>query len=442
MWIEHRGSHQDSLQGYQRLTPTTLGHKFLSAATSKLTVQAWASYGSIDHLFKGAEIESFSFIYDYVRKYGEMPSQEAFQDATGHKLPNVPDAPGYYLDQLKDRHTAQAMKEAVEYASAKIQPGNVGARDALEALSSRIFALNAENNPNTIVDFRNAKQHVIDEYLLKWNLGDQYGIQLGWPTIDNLIGGVMQGDLVSFVGRPAMGKTWKIMWSAMHAWDVQGKLPMIVSLEMPPIQLEQRLAAIYTHIPISHIKQQEGKHLSSASMDYLTAKLDEASEREVPFPIVDGNLGATTVEELYMLCRQIKPDVVYIDGAYLMGHSDGRLNRYQRVAENCDLLKSLIAGELGIPVIASWQFNKDAAKKSSKGEAAGLEDIGYSDAIGQHSSVVLGLFEEESVETMYRRKIDILKDRHSGRGQFYMNWDFKNMDFSESDEDPSNFKYK
>jgi hypothetical protein len=95
------------------------------------------------------------------------------------------------------------------------------------------------------------------------------------------------------------------------------------------------------------------------------------------------------------------------------------------------------------PVVVSWQFSRDAAKKNKKkGEKAGLEDIGYTDAIGQVSSLVLGLFEEESVETIKQRKIEILKGRNGEIGSFITRWDFNKMDFSEiEDEDVSELQF-
>jgi hypothetical protein len=97
------------------------------------------------------------------------------------------------------------------------------------------------------------------------------------------------------------------------------------------------------------------------------------------------------------------------------------------VAENCELLKEEIAGNLGIPVAASWQFSREAAKKmgSKKGGAVGLEDIGYTDAIGQISSIVLGLLEEDNVETMKKKTVTIMKGRSGESGEFKINWQFE-----------------
>jgi len=83
----------------------------------------------------------------------------------------------------------------------------------------------------------------------------------------------------------------------------------------------------------------------------------------------------------------------------------------------------------------SWQFNREATKKAKKGggDHGDLEDIGYSDAIGQISSIALSLFQEDGIETMKRRKIQVMKGRNGEVGQFSIAWDFVQMSFQQVD---------
>ena len=100
------------------------------------------------------------------------------------------------------------------------------------------------------------------------------------------------------------------------------------------------------------------------------------------------------------------------------------------MAENADLIKQQLS-DLA-PTICSWQFARGVTKKAKKGaEQVELEDIGYTDAIGQVSSLVLGLLEETSATTMKRRRIEILKGRNGEAGHFVTHWDWKAMKFDE-----------
>ena len=77
----------------------------------------------------------------------------------------------------------------------------------------------------------------------------------------------------------------------------------------------------------------------------------------------------------------------------------------------------------------------------AKEDKVGLEYIGDSDAIGRNSSLILGMFEEESPETIRRREISVLKGRHGETGSFFIKWDFENMDFSEYHESEHILEY-
>jgi len=152
--------------------------------------------------------------------------------------------------------------------------------------------------------------------------------------------------------------------------------------------------------------------------------------------VVDGAFAAT-VDEIAALARQFRPDSIWIDGAYLLKHPTER-DRYRRVAENAEAIKQRLAPIA--PTVCSWQFAKQSSGKTNNGSKTvgrlDLEDIGFSYAIPQVSSIVLGLFEDESVETMGARVIEILKGRKGEIGSFRTRWDFHNMDFSEVTEEP------
>ena len=262
----------------------------------------------------------------------------------------------------------------------------------------------------------------------------------GWPSLDEITGGLIKGDLISFIGRPAAGKTWQMLYAAHHGWETSGKahllakekgvecdVPpqsrMFVSMEMATLAITQRLAAMQSHQDAFKVKSAA---LLKDNKQKLTASLYEIQGYPAPFYVVDGNLAAT-IEDIAILARQLKPDAIFIDGAYLLAHPTER-DRYRRVAENCHLMKRELA-QLA-PVAASWQFAKTASKKK-KGDKADLDDIGYTDAIAQISSIVVGISEEESVETMKCRVNEIMKGRSGETGAFRTNWNFQTMDFQE-----------
>jgi replicative DNA helicase len=175
----------------------------------------------------------------------------------------------------------------------------------------------------------------------------------------------------------------------------------------------------------------KGELVTSAHKDYFS-KLNALPGHPVPFWVVDGNLTAT-IADIEALALILKPGLIVIDGAYLAKHPTEK-DRYRRIAENMDLIKMDLAALA--PTICSWQFNRDL-KKLKKGEEGGLDEIGGSAAIGHHSSLVLGLFEDDTVETEKRRRVSIKKGRNGEEGEFFIKWAFtqQTTDFSQVEEE-------
>lgn len=416
----------------------SFGKLFVSAILAEKSVANLLQFGAIDHLFKASEEPVYQYVRTFVKQYQALPTPETIEMHTGETILPAAEPSGYYHDLLVTRHTETKLRQSMKKAHDLLLPENKDPDAALAEVTAAVMELIAQKHQKQVVDFRAAYELVIPQYAAQLTTKDQLGLHLGWPKFDKMTGGLITGDVTSMVGRPAAGKTWQMLFGALHGWKVAGEKflltgdepdtdqsRMFVSMEMGALPISQRLASMQVGFSASNIKN--GK-LGSVGLKALKKGLSEIKGYPHPFYVVDGNLAAT-VEDLWMLARQLKPSAIFIDGAYLVKHPTER-DRFRRVAENADLIKQELAAIA--PTVCSWQFARSAAKKNKKkGEKADLDDIGYTDAIGQVSSIVLGLFEEESVETLKQRKIEILKGRNGEVGSFSTRWDFGKMDFSE-----------
>ena len=187
-----------------------------------------------------------------------------------------------------------------------------------------VLQLVTEQHGNQVSDLRKAYDMIIGAYAAQ-NHGTDCGLQLGWPYLDTMTGGLHLTDMVSMVGRPGIGKTWQMLYCAHHGWQQaeadpqnKGESRMFVSMEMSILAIEQRLAALHTHVPFSG--RQERRDVFGRLQD-LKKGLKEMQGFKAPFWIVDGNLTAT-VDDLYLLAKQLKPDAIFIDGAYLVKNTE------------------------------------------------------------------------------------------------------------------------
>lgn len=400
------------------------GIDLLSALVADGDTKQFVFMEDVTPYLRPVEMQLFEFIRGHVHDNGVLPHAGTVEEDTDFTLTKVKEPSSYYLKRVRDRYVKDVLRTAVESANKEftIKTGDVD--KGVSVIMDAVLRLSILENTAQVVDFRDAYDYVWSTFVSATKGVATGGRTLGWPTFDSQVGGVVAADLVSVVGRPAMGKTWFLLWIALHMWRKYDMPVVFFSMEMPKETMLQRMAALWTSVQMTGL--QRGA-LDSNEKARLHKGMLKVKGMKHPFLLVDGNL-CSTVADVYTYSQQLSPSAVFIDGAYLLGHPNPRLNRYQRVAENCDLLKKDVAGSLGVPVVASWQFSKEAEKKKGK---AGLADIGYTDAIAQLSSVVLGLFEDDNVETLYKRKIEILKGRSGETGQFYVRWDFARMNFNE-----------
>lgn len=405
---------------------SSVGRKLLSSLIYKGDVKEFLELDLFADLFKESEANLFQFMMDHMAGYGVMPSVDTIEDKIGDVLVDASEPPAYYMDELEKRYLQSSVKRIVTEANNALMEQDP--EKAFKLVLDQVSRLNMHRSRNQLVDFREASDLVYGEYMKTKAMEDNASLLFGWPTLDNMTGGLRGGDVCSVVGRPASGKTFQLLYVAHTHW-MGGGMPLVLSMEMTNTLIAQRLAAMNTHIPLTHLLKGE---LSTKKAEQMMAELEKNEDKERPFWLVDGNLTAT-VDDLIMLCRQLKPTAVFIDGAYLLRHPNPKASKWDKLTENAEWIKQKLATELMLPVVCSYQFNREAAKKKKgkDGDKAGLEDIYGTDAIAQLSSVVLGLFEHESVETEKRRRIDVIKGRNGETGEFLINWDFVGMDFAE-----------
>lgn len=420
----------------------SVGAKLLSSFAASGDVASYIRCGLTEELFLPSERILFDVIDAHVTKYGAFPSEDVVKKELNGEFDgydSCEDAPGYYHDQLVERYLHRGLQAGITQAVESLNQQDPKA--SLDVLSDMVTDLLMRKDPDKLIDFRNSKDLITRQYQKVWNQDEeQGGLRFGWPYLDNMTQGLWPGDLVTYVGRPAMGKTFNLLYTALHGWAVQKKPILFVSMEMIPLLILQRLTAMHLKLPLTNLMHAD---LSKPLADKMKEGLSNLSKSEVPFWILDGNL-SSSVKDVFRYARQLKPEAVFIDGAYLLEHENHRLNEYAKVSENAKRLKGQIAGSLGVPVIASYQFNREASKKMQKksgDNVPGLQDIGYSDAIGQLSSIVLGLLEDESVETLKSRRINVLKGRYGEVGEFKIKWDFMHMDFCEIDETEGDLQF-
>lgn len=382
--------------------------------------------------FTSAEWEVVSFFLDHLRQYGVIPSKKTVIDKIdGVILSMIPkkvsEPPAYYLDQCYQRYITEQMSEAFTSAVDLVNGGDPV--HALDLVSKTLINLPRTRAHAKVYDVRDMTDAELDSLKDEMQFGVAGAIETPWPTLNKSSTGFMPGDLAVVVGRTGSGKSWLLLKIAYEAWQKYGKRVMLVSMEMTSKAMLRRLYCIHTKTNPMMLK--EG--LLSDEWKKFSEEVKGLSKSNSPLWVLDGAMTAR-VDDLKAHIGSLEPDMVIIDGAYLIGHHNKMLSRFERVTEVVRDLKTEIAMNYGLPVVASYQFNREA-KKKPKSEELGTHQIGLSDEIGQLSSIALGIDpgKGEGEDADMFKKVYIMKSREGIQTDYLIDWDFELMSFSEAE---------
>ena len=277
----------------------SIGKKFLAAVVASGDVSAILQSGPIEHLFRGNEIELFTFVLEFVKQYGSVPKADTILAHTGEELPAPTEPAPYYRDLMEVRHVEIALKNAMKAASEALQPNGAGrGRGARRPHEGRPGARQPEAR-------QPARRPCARRTTCSWGSSTRSGtgggrraLLLGWPYLDEMTGGMRQGrpDLLCRKAgngedlADALRLPLRLAPQAELDPNRPGSSRMFVSMEMNVLPIEQRLAAMHMSIPADQIKKGA---LSKTGVIKFKKGLKELEGYKAPFWIVDGNLTAT-----------------------------------------------------------------------------------------------------------------------------------------------------
>jgi len=218
------------------------------------------------------------------------------------------------------------------------------------------------------------------------------GTPTGYTDLDHMTAGFQPGDLIIIAARPSMGKTTLALNIAEYASaDPRNKhkVPSVVfSLEMGKEQLVMRLFASIAKIDFG--KMRTG-HFQDSDWPRLTRAAGILHDAKI---FID-DTPAITVLELRSKARRLKSEhdigLIIVDYLQLMRGGANVESRQQEISDISRSLKAL-AKELGVPVIALSQLNRELEKRADKRPM--MSDLRESGAIEQDADVIMFVYRE------------------------------------------------
>lgn len=232
--------------------------------------------------------------------------------------------------------------------------------------------------------------HIRDVLAREWESlhgGHEPGIMTGFCDLDELTGGLHNGDLILLAARPSVGKT-SMALSLAYGLASRQRPVLFFSIEMSRDQLAQRMLSMHTRIDLGKIRDHR---VPLADMDTLAEAFGVVSE----FPIVlcdDATMTVAGMRARVMRHLQDYPgSVVIVDYLQLMIGGKAE-NRVQEVSQISRGMKQL-ARDANVPLIALSQLSRAVEGRTS--HVPLLSDLRESGSLEQDADIVMFIYREE-----------------------------------------------
>lgn len=257
--------------------------------------------------------------------------------------------------------------------------------DVLQQAEGRLFELSQRNVKKEVVQIDPIITQAIDTIqAAAGNETGLSGLQSGFADLDKMTSGWQNSDLIIIAARPAMGKTAMVLSMCKNMAVNYGTHVAIFSLEMPKLQLVNRL--------IQNVCEIEGEKIKSGRLsDTEWQQLMTRIKALYSAPIyIDDSPGLSILElrtKARRLVREKGIQFIVIDYLQLMNASGMRFgSREQEVSMISRSLKEM-AKELNIPIVALSQLNRSVESRSED-KRPQLSDLRESGAIEQDADIV------------------------------------------------------
>lgn len=368
-------------------------------------------------LLSETEKKAVNWCVNYSRKFRHMPTKERFE-TTEFSV--------YFTTYLTASPLEDIYDQAIEYKRQEYFNSKI---NEIAVLTSGGETLNPDvviklgRELSSVSSEEDESVHTIDRTSL-YSDEIENDFKFGYATLDNAIGGLKPSEVCVLVARTGVGKTLITCDFALKAAR-EGKRVLFISAEMANIQIATRLDAMLGSFNPKILRTKSNPALMAAAkrvVDMEWMKIKETGG-DIIFP----KRSAASIGKIASKIIELRPDIVIVDGLYLIksGDNNSQAADWQKMKSVSNELKQIALDE-SVPVFGTTQL-----KRTGKEDSFSLEDIAFSDSIGQDADVVL--VANRFAGAPSQLTLEIMKNRNGDSyGGVVLDIDWNNMTLTET----------
>lgn len=354
----------------------------------------------------------WKFVREHYTTYREVPTAVTVKDNfPNFQIIKVEDTIDYLIDTMVAFRRNMLTRNGLQEVMEKMTTNDHDA--ALMEMGKTISLVNDQGVIGTThVDLTRDPDKRWQEYENVQN-SVLLGVPTGFKKIDEATAGLQGGQLITVIAPPKTGKSQIALQMAINVHKA-GMVPMFQSFEMNNHEQSQRHDSMRAHI--SNARLRRGK-LQTTEEDRYLDMLDYMKQAHA-FHLVDA-VNGLTIDSLMAKAEQLNPDILFVDGVYLMlDQVTGDANTPQALTNITRGLKR-IAQRLNIPIVITTQ----TLLWKMKGGKVSADSIGYSSSFFQDSDVILGLEPVEADDSVRLLKVVQARNCPPSETSITWNWD-------------------
>lgn len=403
------------------------GRLCIAKAISEKDLTAVLERGLVPEMMPTSEdSQVLGFVLDFYKKHRDVPSPQVIENKyPSYTLGYASDPTSFYVDEIIRQHVRSQAQEAV-LSNAK---GLVKSDDpfgVLSGLKGRLSRLSALAAVSLERDVAEGALDRIQMYEFRKNNVGLLGIPTPWDSIDNWTQGWQEEMYVGIAARPKTGKTWALLRIAHKAW-IEGYNVLFFNKENRTDIMERRLDSLEYLLPYQALRK--GLLTTAQEKRYIDGlkKLDQKGRKNFLRFIH----GVSTMSEAQGKVDEHKPDLVCIDGAYLLIPETIKGGREWEQQKALSREIKAFSATTKMPTIITIQLGRGADMKQRTTRNGvmpiSLGDVAGSDAFAQDVDILIGMEQTDDMRAQKEMSLIPLATREADAEPSMVGWDFETM---------------
>jgi replicative DNA helicase len=379
-------------------------------------------YSAILELYSKGEPTDVITVTDQLTKNGDLVKAGGadYLHTLTSIVPTAANA-AFYADIVQEKAT---LRRLVEVGTKIAQMGYKAEGDIIDLVNQAESDLYGVSNQGSGEDyvplFDSIEDAVKQMEIAQKRGGEMVGVPTGFAELDDMTHGLHPGQLIILAARPAVGKSTLALDIARTAAIKHNKPVIFFSLEMGRAEIAMRLLSAESRIYLQNMRKGDLNDNDWARIASVRGEINSA-------PLYIDDSPNMTLVEIRAKCRRLAKrvglEMIVIDYIQLMTSGKKVESRQQEVSEFSRALK-LLAKELGVPVIAISQLNRNSEKSENKKPE--LSHLRESGSLEQDADVVVLLHRDDINNREHPRAgeadLIVAKQRNGPTGTIVVNF--------------------